>query len=195
MGAMPPTGAPAVPIPSAPRAWLDAACRDGTTSADAQACFEALEPVSPADLHGHWRGIALRCGHPLDGLLERFGWRGKAIAAGRAHALLFDDGRGGEVALDVRRLPVGLALRLRAHRWPGARMAFVLVRPRLVTYTPNARVRMADHGGRATAVLDYDGLPIRDAFARIDASTVLGLMHAPWFDAPYAFALERTQRP
>jgi hypothetical protein len=165
-----------------------------TTPSAARACFDALEPVSPAALHGRWRGIALRCGHPLDGLLERFGWRGKAIAAGRAHALLFGDGRGGEVALDVRRLPVGIALRLRAHRWPGARALFSAVRPRLVTRTPNARVRTADVGGRATAVLDYDGLPIRDAFARIDESAVLGLMHAPWFDAPYAFALERTPR-
>lgn len=181
--------------PSAARGWLDAARRDGTTSADARARFAALEAVTPAALHGRWNGIALRCGHPLDGLLERFGWRGKAIAAGRAHALLFADGRGGEVALDVRRLPVGLALRLRAHRWPGARALFGLVRPRLVTHWPNARVRMAEVDGRATAVLDYDDLPIRDAFARIDDSTVLGLMQSPWFDAPYAFALERTHGP
>jgi hypothetical protein len=192
---MSPNHAPAPSPSSAARAWLEAARRDGTTSADAQARFAALDPVSPAALHGHWRGLALRCGHPLDGLLERFGWRGKAIAAGRAHALLFDDGRGGEVALDVRRLPVGLALRLRAHRWPGARLMFSAVRPHLVTYTPNARVRTADVDGRMTAVLDYDGLPIRDAFARIDESAVLGLMHAPWFDAPYAFALERAPRP
>lgn len=192
---MQPDHAPALAAPSAARAWLEAARRDGTSSAEARARFDALEPVSPAALHGRWRGLPLRCGHPLDGLLERFGWRGKAIAAGRAHALLFDDGRGGEVALDVRRLPVGLALRMRAHRWPGARALFSAVRPHLVTCMPNARVRTADVDGRATAVLDYDGLPIRDAFARIDESTVLGLMHAPWFDAPYAFALERTLRP
>lgn len=177
------------------RAWLEAARRDGTTSAQAQARFDACAPVAPAALHGHWRGVPLRCGHPLDGLLERFRWRGKAFAAGRAHALLFDDGRGGEVALDVRRLPVGLALRLRAHRWPGARMLFAAVRPRLVTRRPNARVRALEHGGRVTAVLEYDGLPIRDAFARIDDAAVLGLMHAPWFDAPYAFALERDAAP
>ncbi|GHA83482.1 DUF4334 domain-containing protein [Cognatilysobacter bugurensis] len=181
--------------PSEARAWLETARRTGTTSADAQARFGTLAPVAPAELHGRWHGIPLHCRHPLDGLLERFGWRGKAIAGGRAHALLFADGRGGEVALDVRRLPVGLAVRLRAHRWPGARVAFALVRASLVTHWPNARVRSAEHRGRVTAVLDYEDLPIRDVFARIDETTVLGLMHAPWFDAPYAFALERAPHP
>lgn len=177
------------------RAWLEAARRDGTTSAAAQARFDACAPVTPAALHGHWRGIPLRCGHPLDGLLERFGWRGKAFAAGGAHALLFDDGRGGEIALDVRGLPIGPALRLRAHRWPGARALFAAVRPHLATRRPNARVRAVEHRGRVTAALDYDGLPVRDVFARIDERAVLGLMHAPWFDAPYAFALERAAAP
>ena len=45
-------------------------------------------------MFGRWRGRGLHTNHPLDGLLETFGWYGKEfVDAETVHPLLFLDGK------------------------------------------------------------------------------------------------------
>lgn len=177
---------------AAPRQWLDAARRDGVDTAAALAVFDALGPVTLEAMSGRWDGVGLRSGHPLDGMLEAFGWRGKHFGdAGAAHPLLFADARSGTVAIDPKRLPIRLATRLRVQRWPGARGAFVLAQPLLRTARPAARLGLVEYRGCTTAAMRYDAVPILDVFRRIDDDCVLGLMDCRYFDAPFFFALVR----
>ena len=60
---------------------------------------------------GRWRGTSLATNHPLDGLLEKLGWYGKAFESpDRVHPLLFLDAAGDVTALDPALMPVALAL-------------------------------------------------------------------------------------
>lgn len=73
----------------------------GGTTADILARFDALPPVSVQAILGRWRGTGLPSGHPLDGLLERFGWYGKEFDGPEDVDPLLYEGRDGRVfALD-----------------------------------------------------------------------------------------------
>ena len=59
------------------------------TVAEALAFFDAAAPVSIDEMIGEWRGAGLHTAHPMDGLLERYGWYGKVfIDAETVHPLL-----------------------------------------------------------------------------------------------------------
>ena len=63
------------------------------------------------DLLGTSRGSEWPTGHPLDGLLERFGWYGKRFAdTDDVQPLVFDTGRR-SVAVNPLWVPFGLLLR------------------------------------------------------------------------------------
>ena len=82
--------------------WLKQAARYGAAQADALAMFRSLPGVRLADMTGRWAGGGLPTGHWLDGLLETYGWYGKAFdARGNAHPLLFH-GRDNLIAIDPR---------------------------------------------------------------------------------------------
>jgi hypothetical protein len=53
------------------------ALENGVSTEQALALFDALPPIPVAEMFGSWRGAGLQTGHPLDGLLEIFGWHGK----------------------------------------------------------------------------------------------------------------------
>jgi uncharacterized protein DUF4334/GXWXG protein len=160
---------------------------------DVLALFDDLPPVEVADLVGSWRGAELPTGHPLDGLLARFGWHGKRFGgADDARPLVFDDGRGGLVEVNPALVPLGLAVRLAALlRNPLAARAFALVRPLMRTRRPRARVRMQRYRGVVSATMCYDALPVHDAFRAVDGDTLLGLMDMRGQDRPFAFVLRR----
>ena len=63
--------------------------------------------------------------------------------------------------------------------------------PLLITRSPQARLRMVEHRGVATAAMLYDRLPIVDVFRRLDATTLLGLMDARGIPQPFFFLLHR----
>jgi hypothetical protein len=157
------------------------------------ALFDDLPPVEVADLLGSWRGAELPTGHPLGGLLARFGWHGKRFeGADAAHPLVFDDGRGGLVDINPALVPLGLAVRFAALlRNPVAAGAFGLVRPLLRTRRPRARVRMQRYRGVVSATMCYDALPVHDTFRAVDPDTLLGLMDLRGVEQPFAFVLRR----
>lgn len=172
--------------------WLKTWADEGRTTAAALDAFDALPAVTPDVMIGTWRGSELPTGHPLDGLLAFYGWRGKRfVDADRVDPLLF--GRDNEVlALDPARLPLALALALpRIARTDAARGLFRLVRPLISTRKPKARLRSVAHRGRVSAAMIYDDLPIIDHFRQIDADRVLGLMDLRPTPQPFFFLLTR----
>ncbi len=63
------------------------------TQEEALVFFDSLDPITPSELIGLWKGSSLPTGHPLDGALESLGWYGKRFHADRrADALLFSVG-------------------------------------------------------------------------------------------------------
>ncbi|MFM7264124.1 MAG: DUF4334 domain-containing protein [Cyanobium sp.] len=159
----------------------------------ALALFDSLPPLRPEEMLGHWRGESFASGHPLDGLLETYHWHGKAFRApDDVDPLLFRRTDGAVVPLravmpDPRWL----------ERWPWLRRRAVgdgfqrWLLPLLVTRAPQARLRVVEHRGVATAAMLYDSLPIVDVFRRLDAATLLGLMDARGIPKPFFFRLRR----
>lgn len=172
-------------------AWLQLRQHSGTTQREALEFFDAL-PIIPVDaLRGRWRGSGLATGHPMDGMLEEYGWYGKEFTTAEdVHPLLFVDGRGEVAAVESRFLPVRMMLKP-----PGRsrilRALFSVLRPILRTTEPRARLRMLEHRGKVSATMIYDFLPIHDVFRRVDADTVLGLMDLRGMALPFFFVLRR----
>lgn len=173
------------------RDWLVAARHSGTGTTRALAVFDRLAPVPVEAVLGRWRGVEVSTGHPLDGMLEAFGWVGKDMRdADGVFPLLFEH-RGEIIAIEPSHLPVRLATRLHVQRSRWARACFEVVKPWLRTKAPSARLHMTEYRGHRSATLCYDALPIRDVFRRVDDDCLLGLMDCRYFDTPFFFALER----
>jgi hypothetical protein len=159
--------------------------RDGSTLAEALGLFDALPPVPVAAMFGRWCGAGLHTGHRLDGMLEAFGWYGKAFAdTENVHPLLFHHGRR-VISIDPHWLPVALTGRLQLQHRPSAIAAFNLAKPIIATKSPTARLREICCRGVSTAAMVYDRQPIIDVFRAVAPGVVLGLMdfrgHAPLF--------------
>src|SRR5262245_41559743 len=84
----------------------------GTTAEVALAFFDSLPPVEIATMTGSWRGKGVETGHPMDGLLERFGWHGKRFTSpDDVHPLVFDQAKGSVFSVNPAMIPVGFVLR------------------------------------------------------------------------------------
>lgn len=178
---------------TAPASRLAAFEAGGGTAADLLALFDSLPPVSTEAIRGRWRGSGVPSGHPMDGLLERFGWWGKAFnGPDDVHPLLCE-GRGGAVfALNPALIPINLVNRhIGLFNTPLAGAAFALVGRAAATRRPAARLRMAEFRGVVTATMIYDSLPIQDVFRAAASDALLGLMDLRGMAQPFFFALRR----
>jgi hypothetical protein len=166
------------------------ACRN---TKEALALFDRLEPVDTAFLHGTWDGADFPSGHPMDGALPAYGWRGKRFESDEhVHPLVFGAGAR-EFAVRPRWVAPGIPLLL---RWPGLKSAWIarLVRialPLLASRRSHARLRMLQFRGKLSAAMLYDDEPIQDLFRRVDENTVLGLMDLKGMEQPFFFLLRR----
>ncbi len=165
----------------------------GTTTARALDYFDARDAVGVAEMLGGWRGSGLPTGHPLDGLLERFGWHGKRFeSAEAAHPLVFAAADGSRYGVNPALLPVRSIVR---HPWlaraPYAPRLFLRLGPALRTTRPRARLRMTEYRGVVSATMVYDDLPILDVFRRVDGDTVVGVMDLRGSRRPFCFVLRR----
>jgi hypothetical protein len=182
------------PLPEWLRAWRD----EGLAAPVALARFDRLRPVEVDEMLGLWRGRSLPSGHPLDGLLERLGWWGKAFRDPEQVDPLLFHGEDAPVAIEPGWLPTGLAL-----RWPGlaggelVRRAFGGLRPLLRARRPGARLAPLAFRGRTSAAMIYRRQPIVDHFRRAGADCVVGLMERRGMAQPFFFMLERAapERP
>lgn len=164
------------------------------TLGEGLALFDALPAASTEMMIGAWAGSGLASDHPMDGLLETYGWHGKVFDdAETVHPLIFKTRSGRRVRLGPRRMFSGLAL----NRFPRfARSGFMravlgLSVWLLTTRRSRARLRLTDYRGKTTATMQYDHLPINDVFARIDDDTVLGVMDMKGLERPFFFLLRR----
>jgi len=175
-----------------PRASGLAALTKGATPEEALAFFDSLPPMPAAAMIGAWAGAGVLTGHPLDGLLEAIGWRGKRFESPEAvHPLVF--GRpGATFSVNPALAPIALAN-------PGfARSMGRVAGPALGllrTSEPKARLRMTEFRGVVTATMIYDQLPINDVFRKVDADTVLGLMDQRGAEVPNYFFFTLTREP
>ncbi len=144
--------------------------RGGGTATEILTLFDSLPPISVDALYGRWRGSGVPSGHPMDGLLERFGWYGKEFSGPEHMQPLLCKRRGGEVFAKA-----GFALCARAAR----------------TTRPTARLRMTEFRGLVTATMIYDRLPIQDVFRAAAPDMLLGMMDLRGMAQPFFFVLRR----
>ncbi len=157
--------------------------------------FDSLDEVDTGFMLGAWSGSEFPTGHPLDGVLQAYGWRGKRFdSEEHVHPLLFGSGSAGRT-FAVRPAWAWQGMPL-VQRWPALKSDAVargvrLLLPLLATRRPAARLRMMRFRGRTTAAMLYDDIPVQDVFRRMDARTVLGLMDARGMARPFFFVLRR----
>jgi hypothetical protein len=143
---------------------------------------------------GAWRGASFASGHPLDGVLENFGWHGKRFdSTEHVHPLLFRSAGGRIVQVRAGWIfPfVPLLLRFPALRSRAAGRFAQAVVPLLSTRRSGARLRMLAFRGKTGAAMVYDDAPIIDVFRRMDDGTVLGMMDMKGMEQPFFFVLRR----
>lgn len=162
------------------------------STAEALALFDELDPVTPEELIGSWRGEGFATGHPLDGLLEAWHWQGKRFeSAEEVHPLVFRAVRGGLVNVDPSRVPMAL---LRAP-WVGQLKPygalFPWLAPLVATRRSAARLRSILHRGQVSAAMLYDHQPIVDVFRRLDPERLMGVMDGKGMAQPFFFVLRR----
>ena len=173
------------------RAGLAALTAGGAaTTAAVLAFFDPLPPVRLDQMLGTWRGEGLASGHPMDGLLERFGWYGKRFdGPDDVQPLLVRDRRG-IFPVDPAFVPMGLVVRrpgLVGHRL--AARAFSVCGRLARAHGPTARLRMMEYRDVLSATMIYDRQPILDAFRAVDAGTLLGAMDLRGTAQPFFFVL------
>jgi hypothetical protein len=149
----------------------------GATPEQAAAYFDSRPAVAIEAMLGSWRGTAIATGHPLEGLLERYGWYGKRFESAEAVHPLVMGSPGGSYCLDPALLSFDFARRfpalVRAPLVVGvARLGFRL----MATTRPKARLRMMTFRGVSSATMVYDAHPILDVFRRVDDDAVIGAM-------------------
>lgn len=164
---------------------------DRMTTAEAEAFYLRLGPVSPGVLRGFWRGRPVDTGHPYDAILRASSWIGKEFLDDESVHPLIHDGAFGRYRLDPGRAPLALARRAGLAHWPGASPAFRLIGPLLGTSRSRARLRTVRDGDLETAAMIYDQRPIIDVFRRVDDATVMGRMDEKDAPRPAYFLLTR----
>lgn len=167
------------------------------TAEDAMAFFDSLPAVQVSEMLGSWRGSALPTGHPLDGMLELFGWHGKRFESPeKVHPLVMGE-PGALFSIDPAAVPLGFARRYARHLQSRGVAAVAKPLMRLIaTRRPKARLRMTELRGVVSATMVYDALPVNDVFRKIDDDTVLGVMDVRGDVAPalFFFVLRREDR-
>jgi GXWXG protein/Domain of unknown function (DUF4334) len=170
---------------------------------EALTAYDALEGVSVEFMLGRWRASGIRTGHPLDGVLEAYGWWGKEFTSRTEMRPLLFRVRGGRsagsgpssgsglVALDPRFLPIHVAMSVPFRRTPAAALAFRVVSRFIHTSESRAVLGVVEHRGVSSAAMSYQDQPITDYFRRVDDQTVLAVMELRGDARRYFFALHR----
>jgi Domain of unknown function (DUF4334)/GXWXG protein len=181
-----------LPADSTPLKQLQA-LENGVSTDQALALFDALPPIPVTEMFSSWRGAGLQTGHPLDGLLEIFGWHGKRFEGPEdVHPLVFDRLDGSVFSINPSLIPLGFAVRYpKALRHPIVSGLCRLFRFALRTKKPRARLRMMEYRGVVSATMIYDALPINDVFRKVNDNTVLGAMDFRLIRQPFFFVLRR----
>lgn len=170
---------------------MNAAVPTPMTTEQALSLFDSLEPVGLDFMMGRWVGSGFDTNHPMDGLLETFGWYGKAfVSPDDVHPLLFRQG-GDVVSISPRFMPMDLLWKWRVPRSSLLNALSLPLKQILQTRRARARLRLLEHRGKVSATMIYDDLPIHDVFRKLDDVTVLGVMDLKGMPQPFFFQLRR----
>ncbi|MFZ5722462.1 MAG: DUF4334 domain-containing protein [Pseudomonadota bacterium] len=165
-----------------------------TSTEEALAIFDALDPVDTDFMLGAWKGEGFPTNHPLDGVLEAYRWHGKRFeSTEHVHPLVFDTLGGKTASVNpLLMLPtLGLLGRMSVPRSNAAGRTFQALIPLMSTRASRARLRMTTYRGKSSATMIYDSLPINDVFRRVDDNTVMGVMDLKGVKQPFFFVLRR----
>lgn len=163
-----------------------------TSTDDALTLFDSLPTATQSFMYGAWRGAGFHTNHPMDGLLETFGWHGKEfIDDNSVHPLVCRDNAGHLFNVDPQRIPMSLATGASLPRSNLMNKLFLGLKTFLKTKHPRARLRMMEYRGKVSATMVYDHLPIHDVFRQVDENTVLGIMDLRDLKDPFFFVLRR----
>jgi len=162
------------------------------TTERALALFDTLAPASLDFMFGRWQGSGLHTSHPMDGLLEASNWYGKEfIDSETVHPLLFLNGRGEIVKIAPNPTLMNWALKLPVIESELLKFLLGSIGSLLKTEASQARLRMMEYRGKASATMVYDYLPINDSFRKVDENTALGVMDFKASPQPFFFILRR----
>ena len=177
--------------------WLVSWQRHGTSTETALERFDSLPPLEAQELRGLWAGAGLPTGHPMDGLLEIYGWYGKSFdSEDEVHPLLVVSPSGSLYPLQPALVPMRLVLLLQSLlRRPAVSAVARRLGPLGQASGPTARLRMVKHRGVVSAAMIYDSLPIIDHFRRLEHGGVLGLMDLRHSSQPFFFTLQAVDGP
>ncbi|HSI66323.1 MAG TPA: DUF4334 domain-containing protein [Planococcus sp. (in: firmicutes)] len=147
----------------------------GKTNAHKAFClFDEFEPIALESMVGIWIGREFPTGHPLDGVLKRLNWYGKAFHdAENVDPLLFSGLNGNIFAVD----PVPMMDSRKLIRAEGSK----------------ARMRMMEYRGKLSGTMIYDNLPIHDHFRKVSDGILFGVMDWKGAKEPYFFVLEKVE--
>lgn len=162
------------------------------TTAEALSFYDSLEPVDLAFMTGRWQGKGISTNHPMDGILEMICWYGKEfIDSETVHPLLFQNIQGEIFRLKPDPTVMAFSLNFRINRYPWIAPGLRWFTSFFKTEVSQARLRMMETRGVATATMIYDYLPINDSFKKIDDNSVFGLMDYKLIPQPFFFLLQR----
>jgi hypothetical protein len=165
-----------------------------TSTEEALAIFDGLEPVDMNFMIGGWKGAGFPTDHPMDGLLEAYHWHGKRFdSPEHVHPLVFSSMRGRRVRVNpIFTMPaLGLLDRLPLLKSKAMGRLFQTFLLLFATRRSRARLRLTDYRGKSSATMIYDNLPINDVFRKVDDDTVLGAMDLKGIERPFFFVLRR----
>ncbi|TWT27383.1 DUF4334 domain-containing protein [Planomicrobium sp. CPCC 101110] len=136
--------------------------------------FDSCEAADLDMLLGTWKGREFHTGHPLDGVLKKLNWYGKAFHdAENVDPLLFEGRKGDVFAVD----PV----------------PFMDNRKLVKAVGGKARMRMMKFRGEMTATMIYDNLPVHDHFRKVHDGLLFCMMDWKADKQPYFFLLEKVE--
>lgn len=137
--------------------------------------FDSLEAVDLEFLLGTWKGRDFHTGHPLDGILKKLKWYGKAFHdADNVDPLLFEIIKGKVIAID----PVPFMSKQKLTEATGG----------------EARMRMVEFRGKLSAAIIYDHLPIHDHLRKVDENLLFGMMDLKGDTQAFFFLLEKVEK-
>ncbi len=169
-----------------------------TSTEEALAIFDSLEPVDTSFMLGAWKGAGFPTGHSLDGLLEAYHWHGKRFESLEdVHPLVFSTLHGRTTCVNpLLVMPVIGMLNRLLPRLPFLKSRFLgrtfqVCLPLFTTRRSQARLRLMSYRGKSSATMIYDNFPVNDMFRKADENTVLGLMDLKRVKQPLFFVLRR----
>jgi hypothetical protein len=165
----------------------------GTTTDQALALYDSLDPVDLDFMLGRWHGSGFPTQHRMDGLLEAYGWYGKEFHnKDQVDPMLFRARHDQIIRVNPERIPLWLL----TSDFPAPKSAlagrfFSALMPLLKTQKPKAHLRMTECRGKTSATMIYNGHPIHDVFRKVDDNTLLGIMDLIGMTQPFFFVLQR----